>query len=107
MIEQMFGVAADTTMDVGSAIIYMLVAAVFGLIIGGVYFAVCKKEKTDVIVFNSKEKLRIGQSPIQLCGNKKLLCMYTVDVEQNPVMAIGQSSSFIVTSRYLPQALDV
>lgn len=53
MIEQMFGVAADTTMDVGSAIIYMLVAAVFGLIIGGVYFAVCKKEYRSASFFLS------------------------------------------------------
>jgi len=34
MLEQIFGVTADATMDVGSTITYMLVAAVFGLIIG-------------------------------------------------------------------------
>ena len=45
MIEQIFGVTADTTMDVGNTITCMLVAAVFGLVIGGVYFAVCKKEQ--------------------------------------------------------------
>ena len=45
MIEQIFGVTADTTMDVGNTITYMLIAAVFGVIIGGVYFAVCKKER--------------------------------------------------------------
>lgn len=53
MLEQMFGVAADTTLDVGNTITYMLVAAVFGLIIGGVYFAVCKREQRSLSFFLS------------------------------------------------------
>ena len=53
MIEQIFGVAADTTLNVGSTITYMLVAAVFGLVIGGVYFAVCKKEQRSLSFFLS------------------------------------------------------
>jgi uncharacterized membrane protein YhiD involved in acid resistance len=53
MIEQIFGVTADTTMDIGNTITYMLVAAVFGLIIGGVYLAVCKKEQRSLSFFLS------------------------------------------------------
>ena len=53
MLEQIFGVTADTTMDVGSTITYMLIAAVFGLIIGGVYFAVCKREHRSLSFFLS------------------------------------------------------
>ena len=53
MIEQIFGVTADTTMDIGNTITYMLVAAVFGLVIGGVYFAVCKKEQRSLSFFLS------------------------------------------------------
>ncbi len=53
MIEQIFGVAQDTTMNVGLAITCMLVAAVFGLIIGSVYFIVCKKEQRSLSFFLS------------------------------------------------------
>ena len=53
MLEQIFGVTADTTMDVGNTITYMLVAAVFGLVIGGVYFAVCKREQRSLSFFLS------------------------------------------------------
>lgn len=53
MLEQIFGVTADTTMDVGNTITYMLIAAVFGLIIGGVYFAVSKKEQRSLSFFLS------------------------------------------------------
>lgn len=53
MLEQIFGVAADTTMNVGNTIICMLVAAVFGLVIGGVYFAVCKREQRSLSFFLS------------------------------------------------------
>lgn len=53
MIEKMFGVTADTTMDVGNTIICMLVAAVFGLVIGSVYFLVCKKEQRSLSFFLS------------------------------------------------------
>lgn len=53
MLEQIFGVAADTTMDVGNTIICMLVAAVFGLVIGSVYFAVCKREQRSLSFFLS------------------------------------------------------
>lgn len=53
MIEQMFGVTADTTMNVGNTIIYMLVAAVFGIVIGSVYFAVCKREHRSLSFFLS------------------------------------------------------
>ena len=53
MIEQIFGVTADTSMDIGNTITYMLVAAVFGLVIGGVYFAICKKEQRSLSFFLS------------------------------------------------------
>lgn len=53
MLEQILGVTADTTMDIGNTITYMLVAAVFGLIIGGVYFAVSKKEQRSLSFFLS------------------------------------------------------
>lgn len=53
MLERIFGVTADATMDVGNTITYMLVAAVFGLIIGGVYFAVCKREHRSLSFFLS------------------------------------------------------
>ena len=53
MIEQIFGVAQDTTMNVGNTISFMLVAAVFGLIIGSVYFAICKKEQRSLSFFLS------------------------------------------------------
>jgi len=53
MLEQMFGVTADTTMDIGNTVVCMLVAAVFGLVIGGVYFAVCKKEHRSLSFFLS------------------------------------------------------
>ncbi len=53
MLEQIFGVTADTTLDVGNTITYMLVAAVFGIIIGSVYFVVCKKEQRSLSFFLS------------------------------------------------------
>jgi len=53
MLEQIFGVTADPTMNIGTTITYMLVAAVFGLIIGGVYFTVCKKEYRSLSFFLS------------------------------------------------------
>lgn len=53
MLEQIFGVTADTTMNVGNTIICMLVAAVFGLVIGSVYFAVCKREQRSLSFFLS------------------------------------------------------
>lgn len=53
MIEQIFGITADATINVGHLIIYMLVAAVLGIIIGGVYIAVCKKEQRSFSFFLS------------------------------------------------------
>ena len=53
MLEKIFGVSADTTLDVGNTITYMLVAALFGLIIGCVYFAVCKREQRSLSFFLS------------------------------------------------------
>lgn len=53
MIEQIFGVAQDTTLNVGNTITYMLIAAVFGLIIGSVYFVICKKEQRSLSFFLS------------------------------------------------------
>ena len=53
MIEKIFGVAQDTTMDVGNTITCMLIAVVFGLIIGGVYFIICKKEQRSLSFFLS------------------------------------------------------
>ena len=53
MIEQIFGVTADTTLNIGNTITYMLVAAAFGLIIGGVYFAICKRKQRSLSFFLS------------------------------------------------------
>ena len=53
MLEQIFGVTADTTMNIGNTITYMLVAAVFGLVIGGVYFVICKREQRSLSFFLS------------------------------------------------------
>ena len=53
MLEQIFGTTADTTMNVGATITYMLVAVVLGLIIGSVYFIICKKEHRSLSFFLS------------------------------------------------------
>ena len=53
MLEQIFGVVEDTTMDIGNTVTCMLVAAVFGLIIGSVYFVICKKEQRSLSFFLS------------------------------------------------------
>ncbi len=53
MLEQIFGIAADTTLDVGDTITRMLVAAVLGLIIGSVYFAICRREQRSLSFFLS------------------------------------------------------
>lgn len=53
MIEKIFGVTADTTVNVGYMIIYMLVAAVLGMIIGAVYLVVSKKEHRSSSFFLS------------------------------------------------------
>ena len=53
MLEQRFGVVEDTTMDIGNTVTCMLVAAVFGLIIGSVYFVICKKEQRSLSFFLS------------------------------------------------------
>ncbi len=53
MLEQIFGLAADSTLDVGDTITRMLIAAVLGLIIGGVYFFVCKREQRSLSFFLS------------------------------------------------------
>lgn len=53
MLEQIFGVAADTTMNIGTTITFMLVAVVYGLVIGSIYFAVCKKEQRSLSFFLS------------------------------------------------------
>lgn len=53
MLEQIFGMTADTTMNVGATITGMLIAAVYGLIIGCVYFLVCKREQRSLSFFLS------------------------------------------------------
>lgn len=53
MIEQMFGLVEDTTMDIKTTLISMLLAAVFGLIIGGAYLVICKKEQRSLSFFLS------------------------------------------------------
>lgn len=53
MLEQMFGTTVDTTLNVGNTITCMLVAAVFGIIIGSVYFLVCKREQRSLSFFLS------------------------------------------------------
>lgn len=53
MIERMFGLAEDTSIDIRTTLISMLLAAVFGLIIGGAYLLVCKKEQRSRSFFLS------------------------------------------------------
>lgn len=53
MLEQIFGVAPYAVMDVKTVIAYMLVAAVLGLITGGVYFIVSKRAQRSTSFFLS------------------------------------------------------
>lgn len=53
MIEQMFGLVEDTSINLKTTLISMLLAAVFGLIIGGAYLLVCKKEQRSRSFFLS------------------------------------------------------
>ena len=53
MLEQIFGLTVDSTMEVGTTITCMLIAVVFGLIIGGVYLAVCRREQRSLSFFLS------------------------------------------------------
>ena len=53
MLEQIFGVTADTTMNIGNTITFMLIAVVYGLVIGSIYFVVCKKEQRSLSFFLS------------------------------------------------------
>lgn len=53
MIERMFGLVEDTSINLKTTLISMLLAAVFGLIIGGAYLLVCKKEQRSRSFFLS------------------------------------------------------
>ena len=53
MLEQIFGVTPFAVMDVKTVIAYMLVAAVLGLITGGVYFIVSKRAQRSTSFFLS------------------------------------------------------
>lgn len=53
MIEKVFGFVEDTSIDIKTTLISMLLAAVFGLIIGGTYLLVCKKEQRSRSFFLS------------------------------------------------------
>ncbi len=53
MLENLFGIAVDTAMNISTTISCMLVAVVFGLIIGSVYFVICRKEQRSLSFFLS------------------------------------------------------
>lgn len=53
MIEQMFGLVEDTSINLKTTLISMLLAVVFGLIIGGAYLLVCQKEQRSRSFFLS------------------------------------------------------
>ena len=53
MIERMFGLTVDTSLNAKETIICMLVAVVLGLLVGGVYFLVAKKEQRSISFFLS------------------------------------------------------
>lgn len=48
MLENLFGVTQDTSLSLHNTLIYMLVAVVFGLLVGGVYFLVAKREQRSL-----------------------------------------------------------
>ena len=53
MLERLFGVSLDTSVTVKETIICMLVAVVLGLLVGGVYYLVAKKEHRSMSFFLS------------------------------------------------------
>lgn len=53
MLENLFGIAQDTSLNVGETLICMLVAVVLGFFVGGVYFLVAKKEQRSMSFFLS------------------------------------------------------
>ena len=53
MLENLFGINVDTAMSISTTISCMLVAVVFGLIIGSVYLVICKKEQRSLSFFLS------------------------------------------------------
>ena len=53
MLERLFGLPIDTSLNVRETLICMLVAVVLGLLIGGVYFLVAKKEQRSISFFLS------------------------------------------------------
>ncbi len=50
-LENLFGIAQDATMDVGKTVACMLIAVVFGLIIGCTYMAVSRREQRSLTFF--------------------------------------------------------
>lgn len=53
MLEKLFGLTMDTSLDVRETIICMLVAVVLGILVGGIYFLVSKKELRSMSFFLS------------------------------------------------------
>ena len=53
MLERLFGLSIDTSLNVRETVICMLVAVVLGLVVGGVYFLVSKKELRSMSFFLS------------------------------------------------------
>lgn len=53
MLENLFGLSLDTTLTVKETLVCMLVAVVLGLVVGGVYFLVSKKERRSISFFLS------------------------------------------------------
>ena len=53
MLEQILGMTSDATMNIRTTIIGMLMAVIFGLIIGGVYCIISKKEQRSLSFFLS------------------------------------------------------
>ena len=53
MLERLFGVSVDTSVTVRETMVCMLVAVVLGLLVGGVYYLVSKKEHRSMSFFLS------------------------------------------------------
>ncbi len=53
MLEQILGVTSTVTIDLKTMMVYMTVALVYGLLIGGAYLVICKREQRSISFFLS------------------------------------------------------
>lgn len=53
MLEKILNITTENSMDMRSALVCMLVATVLGIVIGSVYFAICKSEQRSLSFFLS------------------------------------------------------